>query len=79
MLCTLLQPQPGAILAHTLADVPAVTVRTLHSLMNELVDSASRSSELPDVDENDLLEVFLPELALDILLESPTPGASRQY
>jgi hypothetical protein len=62
-------------IARTLADEPAVTVRTLHSLMKEIVDSAKRSSELPDVDENDLLEVFLPELALDILLD--TPGARR--
>ena len=58
-----------------MADEPAITVRTLHSLMKELVDSAERSSELPDVDENDLLEVFLPELALDVLLE--TPGIRR--
>jgi hypothetical protein len=62
-------------ISHTMADEPAVTVRTLHSLMKEFVDSAERSSELPDVDENDLLGVFLPELALDVLLE--TPGIRR--
>lgn len=62
-------------ISHTMADEPAVTVRTLHSLMKEFVDGAERSSELPDVDENDLLEVFLPELALDVLLE--TPGIGR--
>jgi hypothetical protein len=56
--------------SHALVDEPAVTVRTLHSLMKELVDSAERSFELPNVDENDLLEVFLPELALDVLLET---------
>ena len=61
--------------SHAVVDEPAVTVQTLHSLMKELVDGAGRSSELPDVDENDLLEVFLPELALDILLE--TPGIRR--
>lgn len=62
-------------ISHAMADEPAVTVRTLHSLMRELVDSANRGSELPDVAGNDLLEVFLPELALDILLE--TPGVKR--
>ncbi len=62
-------------ISHTMADEPAVTVRTLHSLMKEFVDSAERSSELPDVDENDLMEVFLPELALDVLLE--TSGIRR--
>jgi len=54
---------------------PTVTVRTLHSLMKDLVDTAGRNSELPDVDENDLFTVFLPELALEILLDSP--DASR--
>jgi superfamily I DNA/RNA helicase len=58
-----------------LADVPAITVQTLHSLMKDLVDTAGRSHELPDVDENDLFTVFLPELALEIFLESP--DASR--
>ena len=43
--------------------------------MKDLVDTAGRSSELPDVDENDLFTVFLPELALEILLDSP--DASR--
>lgn len=61
-------------LARALADVPAITVRTLHSLMNELVDTAGRGSELPDVDESDLLAVFLPELALEVLLESADAG-----
>ena len=61
-------------LEHALADVPTITVRTLHSLMNELVEAAGRSSELPDVDENDLFTVFLPELALEMLLESGDVG-----
>ena len=62
-------------IGRALGDVPAITVRTLHSLMKDLVDTAGRSSQLPDVDENDLFTVFLPELALEILLESP--DASR--
>lgn len=57
-------------LASALADVPTITVRTLHSLMNEVVDTAGRRSELPDVDESDLLALFLPELATEVLLES---------
>lgn len=56
--------------AMALADVPLVTVKTLHSLMTELVSRAGRYSELPDVDENDLLSLFLPELALEVILES---------
>lgn len=56
--------------ARALADIPGITVRTLHSLMNELVDTAGRRSELPDVDEGDLFALFLPELATDVLLES---------
>ena len=53
-----------------LGDIPGITVQTLHSLMREIVEAAGRSSELPDVDENDLFTLFLPELALEILLES---------
>jgi superfamily I DNA/RNA helicase len=53
-----------------LGDIPGVTVQTLHSLMGELVEAAGLGSELPDVDENDLFTLFLPELALEILLES---------
>ncbi len=56
--------------ARALADVSGITVRTLHSLMNELVDTAGRRSELPDVDESDLFAMFLPELATEVLLES---------
>lgn len=58
-------------IARVVADAPAITVRTLHSLMKEIVDNAGRNSELPDVDESDLFGLFLPELALEILLEDP--------
>ena len=61
-------------LARALADVPSITVQTLHALMNELVDDAGRRSELPQVDESDLFAVFLPELALEVLLESADAG-----
>ncbi len=57
-------------LGHVLADCPAVTVRTLHSLMAEIVDGSGRGSEIPDADESDLFDVFYPELALEILLGS---------
>jgi hypothetical protein len=57
-------------LGHVLAGIPDITVRTLHSLMHELVSNAGRSSEVPDVSPNDLFGVFLPELALEVLLES---------
>jgi hypothetical protein len=57
-------------IARILADIPTITVRTLHSLMYELVDTADCRSKLPDVDESDLFAVFLPELALEVLLES---------
>jgi hypothetical protein len=54
-------------------DVEHVHVRTLHSLMFEIVQNAGRSSELPDVDEDDLFSLFLPELALDVLLQNDSP------
>jgi hypothetical protein len=41
--------------------------------MSEVVDSAGRSSELPDVDDDDLFGLFLPELALEVILESGLP------
>lgn len=62
-------------LGHVLADCPAVTVRTLHSLMVEIVDGSGREREIPDAEESDLFDVFYPELVLEILLGS----ASHQY
>jgi Nuclease-related domain/AAA domain len=59
--------------ARTLAGIPGITVRTLHSLMSEVVETAGRSGELPDVDHDDLFGLFLPELALEVLLESAAP------
>lgn len=59
-------------IARVVADDPAINVWTLHSLMSEIVDSAGRTSELPDVDKSDLFGLFLPELALEILLGNPS-------
>lgn len=56
-----------------LADASGVTARTLHAVMFEIVETAGRSSELPDVDEEDLFALFLPELALDVLLHEDEP------
>lgn len=51
-----------------------VHVRTLHSLMAQLVSDAGRSDELPEVDEGDFFGLFLPELALDVLLHKDAPS-----
>jgi hypothetical protein len=59
--------------ARALDDVERVRVRTLHSFMFEIVTNAGRSSELPDVTEDDLYSLFLPELALDVLLQAESP------
>jgi len=49
---------------------PLITVRTLHGLMMDLVLAAGRKSKLPDVSEEDLMSLFLPELALEVILDS---------
>jgi hypothetical protein len=52
-----------------LSTEPRVRVRTLHGLMMGLVTASDRQSELPDVSNEDLWGLFLPELALDVLLD----------
>jgi superfamily I DNA/RNA helicase len=59
--------------SRALEGVAGVQVRTLHSLMVEVVRRAGRFDELPDVDEDDLMSLFLPELALDVLLDGRAP------
>lgn len=59
--------------ARMLIDTRGITVRTLHSLMSEIVQTAGRSGELPDVDDDDLFGLFLPELTLEVLLDAETP------
>jgi hypothetical protein len=56
-----------------LASEHQVDVRTLHGLMIELVTSSGRAGQLPDVSEDDLMSLFLPEVALDVLLSSEHP------
>ena len=53
-----------------LSSEPRVVVRTLHGQMMDLVSAAGRQSQLPDASEEDLLSLFLPELALEIILDS---------
>ena len=53
-----------------LSSEPRVVVRTLHGQMMDLVSAAGRQSQLPDTSEEDLLSLFLPELALEIILDS---------
>jgi superfamily I DNA/RNA helicase len=57
--------------ATLLAIEPLITVSTLHGLMMDLVDTAGRRSDLPEVSEEDLMALFLPELALGVLLDRP--------
>ena len=63
----------AAHVTRTLTGIPGITVRTLHSLMMEVVQRAGRSGELLNVDDNDLFGMFLPELALEVLLDSGVP------
>jgi len=51
-----------------------VTVSTLHALMRRIVDDAGRTAELPDAEESDVMEVFLPELCQSILIEDGLDG-----
>jgi hypothetical protein len=53
-----------------------VTVSTLHSLMSNLIRDAGLDGELPEADENDLLEVFFPVLTLQALA---LPTRPRPY
>ena len=55
-----------------------VTVRTFHGLMMDLIRAAGRQSDLPDVSDEDLMSLFLPELALEVILEArDSPNSAR--
>jgi Nuclease-related domain/AAA domain len=53
-----------------LSSDPLITVRTLHGLMMDLVSASGRRAELPHVSEEDLTTLFLPELALEVVLDT---------
>ena len=57
-----------------LADQPSITVRSMHSFMHEIVSRAGRLGELPDAEEADIFEVFLPELCAEVLLDDHLQG-----
>lgn len=57
-------------LRKSLADCENVTVRTLDSLMVEVVTEAGRAGDIPNAEESDLFEVFYPDLAIEVLLAS---------
>jgi hypothetical protein len=67
---TCLSDNLGRAVAESLRDVPPVEVRTLHDQMRLMVEEAGRSADLPDVSDEDLLTLFLPELALEVGLDS---------
>lgn len=56
-----------------LASEERIDVRTLHGLMMDLVTSNGRAADLPDVSEDDLMSLFLPEVALDVILSVELP------
>lgn len=58
-----------------LSTEPGITASTLHGLMMASVVSSGRRSDLPDASEEDLMALFLPELALEVLLDGED-GAS---
>ena len=51
-----------------------VTVSTLHSLMSSVIRDAGLEADIPDADERDLFEVFLPVLALQALSMPAAPA-----
>ncbi len=58
-------------IAEALDGVEGITVQPLHALMQDVVVSAGSESRIPDVGDADRFELFLPELALEALLEDP--------
>lgn len=56
-----------------LAAEDRIDARTLPGLMMGLVTSSGRAADLPDVSEEDLMSLFLPEIALDVLLNLEHP------
>ena len=60
----------AAHVSKLLALESGVTVRTLHGLMIDVVKAANRYTELPDVSEEDLMSLFLPDLALEVILDA---------
>ena len=63
-------------LQNLLSDEPLITVTTLHSLMRKIVSDAGRLGDVPDAEDSDVLEVFLPELTTEILLDGES---DRRY
>ena len=47
-----------------------LTIRTLHGLMTEIVDTAGYSERVPDAEPEDKLTVFLPEVCVEALVET---------
>lgn len=70
VLFTCLSANLASVVANALSDAPSVEVRTLHDQMRLMVAGAGRSADLPDVSIEDLLTLFLPELALEVALDS---------
>ena len=60
-------------LQSVLADEPSITVKTMHSLMYEVVEQAGRIGELPDAEDEDIYGVLLPDLCADVLLDEQRP------
>ncbi len=54
---------------------PLVEVRQYEQLMWELVDTAERRGEIPDADDADVLDVFLPELAAEAAIDLGLAGS----
>src|SRR5581483_220448 len=77
VLFTCLSRNLARAVADSLSDVPSVEVRTLHDQMRLMVAEAGRSADLPHVSDEDLLTLFLPELALEVGLDSD--GARWRY
>lgn len=66
---------PLAAYIVTLVDDPSVVVRSYEELLRELVTDADRWSEIPDADPSDVLHVYLPEEALESILQLRRSGS----
>ena len=63
------------LLRRLVADRPNVVATSLHKWMFELVGSTGRQGRLPDAEEEDLFDVYYPELALEAQLENGGEGS----
>ena len=58
-----------------LEDLDGVDVRHFHGLLRDLIDEAGLQDRLPDATQDELFRVFMPEVALEAIIEMDRMGA----